>query len=256
MRLNVLGVLVVLAIGLACVSQASATEPPVQGRIRALVTVGGHGYDEKVFAAKFGKMPDLQYTQIRMPQEADILKPGLEEKYDVIVMFDWAKTSDEENRAFAGLLKRGIGLVSMHANLLSHEGWSEWRRVVGCQWCFKEQEIDGKKYGPTQIAGYTVPIKVTAADKQHPMTRGLADFTVADEAFKNGYVDPGVHVLLTTDCPTCQRQVAFTQQYGKCRVFYCMLGHGSETWNNPAFTDLLDRAIRWAAGRDTPKGTP
>jgi type 1 glutamine amidotransferase len=240
--------LVVLA-GLASATRARADEPAVNRKVRVLVTVGGHGYDDKVFAAKFGNMPDLQYAKIQMPQQAKLLKPGLEKKYDVIVMFDWAKTSDEDNKAFGELLKQGIGLVSMHANLLSHEGWSEWRKIVGCKWCSKEEEIDGKKYGPTAIGGYTVPIKVTAADKEHPITRGLADFTVADEAFKNIYVTPGVHMLLTTDCPTCQPQVAFTQQYGKCRVFYCMLGHGSETWNNPAFTDLLDRAIRWAGGR-------
>jgi len=65
-----------------------------------------------------------------------------------------------------------------------------------------------------------------------------------------GWLSIGCFVVrLTTDCPTCQRQVAFTRQYGKCRVFYCMLGHGSQTWNNPAFTDLLDQGIRWATGR-------
>jgi hypothetical protein len=255
MKRAVSGCLAVL-VGLVCVAQGRAEQPAGKGKIRVLVTVGGHGYDEQVFAAKFGRMPDLQYTRIHMPQDAKLLKPGLEKDYDVIVMFDWAKTSAEENRAFGELLKRGIGLVSMHANLLSHEGWSDWRRVVGCQWCFKQEEIDGKKYGPTQIAGYTVPIRVTAADKEHPITRGLAGFTVADEASKGSYVAPGVHVLLTTDCPTCQREVAFTQQYGKCRVFFCMLGHGAETWHNPAFTDLLDRAIRWAAGREAAKSKP
>ena len=244
-RGSVAGIVAVLA----SVAWAQAEEAPAKGKIRVLVTVGGHGFDEKVFAAKFGKMPDLEYTKIQMPQQAKMLKPGLEKEYDVIVMFDWAKTSAEDNKSFGELLQRGIGLVSMHANLLSHEGWDEWRKVVGCKWCFKETEIDGKKHGPTQIAGYTVPIKVTAADKEHPIARDLADFTIADEAFRNGYVAPDVHVVLKTDTTTCQPQVAFTAQYGKCRVFHCMLGHGAEAWNNPAFTDVLDRAIRWAAGR-------
>ena len=230
-------VLLGLAVALASAAWVQAEEPAAKGKIRVLVTVGGHGFDEKVFAAKFGKMPDLQYTKIQMPHQAKMLKPGLEKEYDVIVMFDMAKTSAEDHKNFGELLQRGIGLVSMHANLLSHEGWDEWR----------------KKCGPTQIAGYTVPIKVTAADKKHSITRGLADFTIADEAFRNGYVAPDVHVVLKTDTPTCQPQVAFTVQYGKCRVFHCMLGHGAEAWNNPAFTDVLDRAIRWAAGRSVPE---
>jgi len=228
---------------------AQAEEPAAKGKIRVLVTVAGHGFDEKAFAAKFDKMPDLQYTRIQLPQQSKMLKPGLEKDFDVILMFDWAKTSPEDHRNFGELLQRGIGLVSMHANLLSHEGWDEWRKVVGCKWCFKETEIDGKKYGPTQVAGFTVPIKVAVADKEHPITRGLADFTITDEAFKGGYVAPDVHVVLKTDTPTCQPQVAFTVQYGKSRVFYCMLGHGPAAWNNPAFTDVLDRAIRWAARR-------
>jgi hypothetical protein len=134
---------------LAFVAWAQAEEPAAKGKIRVLVTVGGHGFDEKGFAAKFGKMPDIEYTRIQMPQQAKMLRPGLEKDYDVIVMFDWAKTSAEDNKSFGELLQ----------------------------------------------------------------------------------------------------QVAFTVQYGKCRVFHCMLGHGAEAWNNPAFTDVLDRAVCWAARR-------
>jgi uncharacterized protein len=246
---HVCALLFTLAVAGASAAWAGAENPAGQRKIRVLVTVGGHGFDEKAFAAKFGKMPDIQYTTIQLPQQAKLLKPGLEKQYDVLAMFDWAKTSEEDNRALGQLLQQGIGVVSMHANPLSHEGWSEWRKVVGCQWCFKEETIDGKKYGPTQIAGFTVPIHVTAADKEHPIARGLADFTIADEAFKNTYIAPDIHVVLRSDTPTCQPQVAWTRQYGKCRVFYCMFGHGAEAWNNPAFTEVLDRAIRWAADR-------
>ena len=143
----------VVLVGLVSFARSRADEPVASRKVRVLVAVGGHGYDDKVFAAKFGSMPDLQYTKIQMPQQAKLLKPGLEKMYDVIVMFDWAKTSEEDNKAFGELLKQGIGLVSMHANLLSHEGWSEWRKIVGCKWCFKEEAIDGKKYGPAALPG-------------------------------------------------------------------------------------------------------
>src|SRR5262249_9215410 len=36
----------------------------------------------------------------------------------------------------------------------------------------------------------------------------------------------------------------------KGRVFYTAWGHDQRTWGHPGFANLLQRGIRWAAGRD------
>lgn len=43
---------------------------------------------------------------------------------------------------------------------------------------------------------------------------------------------------------------------GKGRVFYTASGHDSRTWTNPGFQNLVERAIRWAAGGDPKDAGP
>jgi hypothetical protein len=110
--------------------------------------------------------------------------------------------------------------------------------------------IDGKEYPKSTWAhGQDIPVKVV--DKEHPITKGLADFTIHDETYGGYYVAPGVHVLLTTDHPKCAREIAWTRQYGKSRVCYLIFGHDNEAWQNPNYKELVARAIRWASERAT-----
>jgi hypothetical protein len=92
-------------------------------------------------------------------------------------------------------------------------------------------------------------MKVTVVDREHPITRGLDDFEIHDETYGGYFTSSNVHVLLKTDHPKNDPSLAWTTQYGKSRVFYLMLGHDRLAWENPAYSKLLDRGIRWAAGR-------
>jgi type 1 glutamine amidotransferase len=92
-------------------------------------------------------------------------------------------------------------------------------------------------------------IHVTVADKEHPITRGLADFTIHDETYGEYDVLPSIRVLLTTDQPENAHTIAWANEYGKSRIFYFQLGHDSNAWRNPAYPEILRRGIRWAAGR-------
>jgi hypothetical protein len=58
-----------------------------------------------------------------------------------------------------------------------------------------------------------------------------------------------VKLLLKTDHPKNDPELAWVKDYGKSRVFYLMLGHDAKAWENPMFTEILARGIRWAAGR-------
>ena len=90
-------------------SQAIAKEPGQEGKkIRVLLTVGGHGFEEKPFFAIFDAMPDTQWTKIELPKEADRLTPGLKRDFDVIVMYDMAASfTPRQQKAFIELLNEG-----------------------------------------------------------------------------------------------------------------------------------------------------
>ena len=79
-------------------------------------------------------LPGVTYTKAEMPKEADLLQPGLEKQYDVIMMFDMAKEfTPEQRQAFVALLETGIGLVSTHHNLGAHRDWpaAQWTGQPG-----------------------------------------------------------------------------------------------------------------------------
>ncbi len=246
-RLNIVGqvgcslITLLLAAGVP-VCRAAETKP-----VRVLVTFGGHGFEQKEFFAMWDALPGVTYAKAEMPKDADLLKPGLEKQYDVIVMYDMAKGfTPEQRKAFAALLDVGIGLVATHHNLGAHPDWPGFARIIGGKYLFAPETIDGKQLDSSTYAD-DQELKITVADKQHPITKDLADFTIHDEAYGNFYVAPDSHVLLTTDHPKCGREIAWTRQTGNSRVCYLMFGHDHKSWDNPNYRELLGRAIHWAA---------
>lgn len=230
---------------------AQTASPPVQGKIRVLLTYGGHGFEEKPFFAMFDALPGVVTTKAKMPDEADRLKPGLERDFDVLVLYDQAQGfTPGQRKAFVALLDRGIGVVSLHHNIGAHGhgAWPEFRKIIGGAYLWKATEIDGRQYGPSVFAeGQDMRVKVV--DRQNPITAGVEDFQIHDETYGRFYTAPGVKVLLTTDHPKNDPPVAWTTQYGKSRVFYFQLGHDAKAWNNPSYPRILANGIRWASGK-------
>lgn len=245
-RLSIVLLLVTLvaAVCPATVMADNAAETP----IRVLLTFGGHGFQQEPFFAMFDAMPGIEYTKAPLPESADMLKPGLEKDFDVIVMYDMVrKLEPAQQEAFVALLEKGIGLVSLHHNMGAHPDWPEFRNIIGGQFVLQPTEIDGKEHGKSTWAhGQDLHIKI--ADKEHPITKGLGDFEIHDETYGNYYTSPEVTVLMTTDNPKNDPEIAWVKKYGNSRVFYFMLGHDNLAWRNPKFPEIVARGIRWAAG--------
>jgi type 1 glutamine amidotransferase len=83
----------------------------------------------------------------------------------------------------------------------------------------------------------------------HPITHGLADFTLADEFFKLDEPGEGSQVLLTTEHPQSTRALAWTRQHGRARVFCYQSGHAESAYDAPAFQTVLARGIAWVGRR-------
>lgn len=218
-----------------------------EGKIRVLLTYGGHGFDQKAFFAMFDELPGVEYTKVSLPESADLLKPGLEKEYDVIVRYDMVgQFTPEQRQAFVELLGKGIGLVALHHNLGAHRGWDEYARIIGGKFAFAPWELDGKSQ-PKSTFAHGQEIAVSVADKDHPISQGLSDFTVHDETYGRYYTSPEAKVLLTTDHPKSDAELAWVLRYGNSRVFYLLLGHDNHAWKQPPYRKLLLRGIRWAA---------
>jgi len=230
-----------------CVCGIVRGEEPSGNAVRVLLTYGGHAFDERAFFAMWDGLPGVKYTRAELPKQADLLKPGLEKEYDVIVLYDMASGfTPEQKAAFTNLLNTGIGVVAMHHNLGAHGEWPEYRKIIGGAWFAKPTSIDAEDY-PSSTYAEGVDFKVTIGDQAHPITKDLLDFAAHDEIYGQFYVAPSAHVLLTCDHPLSGHNIAWTMHYGKSRVFYLLLAHGPSGYTNPNYQKLLVNGIQWAA---------
>ncbi|MFV1964895.1 MAG: ThuA domain-containing protein [Pirellulaceae bacterium] len=244
-------ILVGLVLAALLPALASAVEPS-EGKIRVLLITGGHGFDQEPFFEVFASFPDIDTKHVPYPDAAKLLGPDLAKTCDVVVFYDmWNKGfTDEQKAAFVQLLEKGIGVVAMHHTLAAHGNWPEYQSIIGGRYHTRERVVDGKKL-PKSTFSHGETLSVTIADTEHPITRGMKDFAIHDETYFNYDTDPRARVLLTTDHPKNDPELAWVREYGRSRVFYLMLGHDHDAYENPNFRLLVARGIRWAAKRAT-----
>lgn len=127
-----------------------------------------------------------------------------------------------------------------------HDAWPEFDRdVLGGNYT--------GHHGEPQSADDRTRIAIVAAAARHPILRGVAtgEFTSSGSLYKVSPLAKTTTVLMMGTAPgdAPQEPVAWTNRAGKSRVFYTSLGH-KDDFKNPAFKQLLDNAVRWAAEKD------
>ncbi len=216
-------------------------------KLKVLLVTGGHGYATNEFMDVFQKNAAIDFThavQAKTSSTAydrdDLLS------YDCIVLYDMVQNiTDAQKAHLLSVLDRGIGLVVTHHALVSYQAWPEFEKIVGGTY----PEPQDKKGGVTDKLGYQhdvdMPIVIVAND--HPITRGLSDFTINDEIYWGFRVSPEVTTLITTTQPKSGKPIAWTHNVRNSRVVYIQLGHGPTAYNNENYRKLLAQSIQWTA---------
>jgi uncharacterized protein len=228
----------------------SKSAPPVS----LLIVTGGHLYEPSEFFAAFNAMPNIRYQHVLMVEGKPVAVPvGGLGQYDVVLFYDMEpKTITPEWRS---LLERGKGFVFLHHALGSFPESPEFKAIVGGHANFSEGPQPGV---PSSSYHENEPQHYSIIDHQHPVTCGISDFDMTDEAYDNIDVDPAAHVLMKSDFPKLSHDVAWTWSYAGKRVLYLEPGHGSfelppnhgpTAYQNESFRKVLNRGILWAAGR-------
>jgi len=217
-------------------------------QLRVLFVHGGHDFDKLAMYAMLDSFADIDYDRIAMPAALDLFRPGLEKQYDVIVTYDYFvfPHTDEQLERFQALMKTGIGLVVLHHSLCGYSDWYEYHRMIGGRFVRNDGTVIEGVARPRSTWRYGETLNITVVDPTHPIVQGIDNFTVVDEAYGNIYVNPDVHVLLTTDNPHSTKEVAWTWNYGNSRVFVTLLGHDDRVFSDPNYRRLIQQAIRWA----------
>ena len=232
-----------LAIALltVCCPKASAAD------LRLLIVTGGHDFEREAFFAMFDSFQGMTHREVQHPAANDQYASEAAAEYDVLVLYDLNQTITEEQKAaLLAMLERGKGLVVLHHALADYQDWDEWREVIGGRYFLAPIEREGKQI-PASTYRHGVDIPVHVADPDHPVTKGLSDFTIHDEVYGGYEVLASVHPLLTTNHPESSPTLAWTNTYGNSRVVTIQLGHDRVAWENPNYRTLVYQAIRWGA---------
>lgn len=229
-------------IAVLCAAEPSAGDHAVPEELRVLVITGSHPFDVKFYGLfeQAGIAWDKK-TQTGRPCAA--FTPGFAEGYDVVLLYDFeSKISEEQKTAFREAFGGGRGLVVLHHALCSHQmHWPEYREMIGGGYFFEAHDGHPKSSFTPNIAVAYAP-----ATAEHPVTRGVAPFTVVEEPYKNVYIAPGVTPLLMADNEHSDRVVAWSKMHGDSRVVCIVPGHGPFIFDNGEYRRFVAQALRWA----------
>lgn len=217
-----------------------------QNPVRILLIVGGHGYDKAPLNKMLSEMPGAVLKTIELPKDQDLLSPGIDKDYDVLVFHDQSRfeLTKNQKKNMEDMWSKGIPTVMLHHALIAHNDYPLFREVYGSAYLIKETEINGRKY---KASSYKKPAEVNLimVDQDHPITRGMKNFTLKDEVFDNLYLNPAINVLVRTDHPQSTSAQVWTWHYGASPVFAIIPGDNGTAFNNANYRQLVYRGIAW-----------
>ena len=230
---------------LAFARPGTAAEQP--GKIKVLLVTGddvqpAHNWREVSQELRETLITSDKFD-VRLCEDAGVLdSTATVSHYDLVFLALYnAKTPTLSVDAKANLLsfvKNGKGLAISHLSSASFKEWEEFPKLCGRCW------VMGKSgHGPRAV------FKARIANKDHPITQGLADFEADDELYAKLQGDVAITVLVEADSDWSKKTepLAFTVEYGKGRVFHETFGHDGKALRNPAVQKLIQRGCEWAA---------
>lgn len=150
----------------------------------------------------------------------------------------WSAMTKE---AIMNFVKQGGGFVFVHAGSSTNYDWPEFQNLAGGAW------------GDSTKHGSIAPFKVEFSNSGHPVTEGMAGFWTTDELWVDTRLNGQPTVLAKAFAPKSNNgsdelePILLSQQVGKGRSFFLLLGHDVNAMKNRGFQTLLLRGSEWAA---------
>jgi type 1 glutamine amidotransferase len=142
----------------------------------------------------------------------------------------------EQEHAVVAFVERGGGFLNLHNALALYPEGGSYLKLAG-----------GKYTGHGPLERF----RVEAADPDHPIARGVEDFSVADEQHTPVPDLEKVHVLLRSRSDEGKTAAAgWAYEPGRGRLCYLAPGHTREALLHPAYQRLLRNAVSWCLRRE------
>jgi type 1 glutamine amidotransferase len=166
--------------------------------------------------------------------------------YDVIVFTIYTATYTAQKRDLSGqaqenllnFVKGGKGFFVQHLATASFPKWEEFGKLCGRHWV-----MGTSGHGPRSV--FTSKI----VDKEHPITKGLTDFTTDDELYAKLQGNEDIHVLISANSDWSKKTepLVFVKPYGQGRVVHNAYGHDGKALKTPTVQKIIIRGTEWAA---------
>jgi type 1 glutamine amidotransferase len=141
----------------------------------------------------------------------------------------------EQERAIVAFVEGGGGLLALHNATGLYPDGGPYLELLGGTY---------RGHGPLER------FRVAVVDRDHPITRGVADFEVADEQHTPIPDRQKVRLLLESrSAEGILGAAGWVRSVGRGRVCYLANGHTREALDHPEYQKLLRNAATWATGR-------
>jgi len=223
---------------LVAASIATAAEPPIK-----VLFLGDSGHHKP--AERFGQLqPVLAPRGIELiyTDKLSDLDPTVLAAYDALAVYANIDTLPANaEAAILDFVRAGKGLVPLHCASFCFRNSPAWIDLVGAQFL---------KHGTGEFRTVNVA-------PSHPIMQGFGGFKSWDETYVHTrHNDRGRTVLEERVEGDHHEPWTWVRQEGKGRVFYTAWGHDQRAWSHPGFHNLVERGIRFAAGRDPAAAGP
>ncbi len=144
---------------------------------------------------------------------------------------DYVWMTPEQEKAVVDFVHRGGGFLNLHNSMGLYPEDGPYLRLVG-----------GRYIGHGPLERFRVEI----VDRDHPITRGVEDFSVADEQHTPPIDAEKVHLLLRNRSDDGQTAAAgWAYEPGRGRLCHLANGHTRESLNHPMYQRLMRNAVLW-----------
>jgi type 1 glutamine amidotransferase len=256
---------VILALCIHGISSAAETKT---APLKIMLITGGccHDYKTQTEILKKGieQRVNAEVTQVHVDDSST--KPALPiygnaayaEGFDLVI-HDECAAGIADAETVKGVLKPhadGLPGVNLHCAMHSYRSGKFQQKVETTadngKW-FEYLGLQSSGHGPQK------PIDITYIDKNHQITKNLADWTtIKEELYNNIAVHEGAVILARGKQEKQETVVAWTNLYGpkKTRVFSTTIGHNNETVADARYLDLVANGVLWACDKLDSTGKP
>jgi type 1 glutamine amidotransferase len=220
------------------------------GQLKVCILSGCEEYKTEESLPAFQQFLDSHYnTQCtRLVRKAVDNLPGLEALDDCDVALIYIKRMElkgDQLERFKKYVTSGKPIVGVRTASHAVQTWLDF-----------DKGILGGNYTTHFGVGPLTTVEIPRGAEQHPVLAGVDLKTVGDWLYKNEGHASDIHILLNGTIPGEPTQpIAWTRDYKGGRVFYTSLGT-PQTFELPAFRQMLVNALYWTAHRDVEPRKP